>query len=162
VKIVALKPGDEDRLKSIRLRALREAPDAFGSTYLEVAARPPESWTSQLNSLVTHIAVIDDQDVGVVRGSPDEVSASRVWLISMWVAPEARGRGVGEALVRSIVDWAKRAAAIELVLEVGVHNDPARALYKRMGFEETGVVRRVEPPRDHIVEREMVFRLASI
>ncbi len=157
--ITKLKRGDEARLKQIRLRSLLDAPDAFGSTHEEVAARPPESWTQQIDDLTTFLAVIAGNDVGIVRGCRDDDNPKRMWLISMWVDPAARGNGVGDALVKTLIDWAKTSDATEMVLEVGGHNAPARGLYLRMGFEETGVVRRVEPPRDHLVEHEMVFRL---
>ena len=55
------------RLRTIRLRALADAPDAFGSTYDEAAARPLDSWTAQLQEIATFVAVVDGKDVGLVR-----------------------------------------------------------------------------------------------
>ena len=56
----------------------------------------------------------------------------------MWVAPEVRGTGVGDALVGAVVDWAVTESAAELTLAVRPGNGPARALYERSGFVHVG------------------------
>ena len=95
MEIVRLTVDEGPRLRRLRLRALEDAPDAFGSTLAETQARPPESWPQQLRTLPTFAAVIDGEDVGMVRGAPDPEAAGDAWLISMWVAPRARRSGVG-------------------------------------------------------------------
>jgi len=59
-------------------------------------------------------------------------------LISMWVAPEARGTGVGRALVEAVVDWATSERSERVVLAVRRNNAPAVALYARSGFVLVG------------------------
>ena len=157
--VALLRPGDEARLRAIRLRALGDAPDAFGTT-LEVASGwPAASWTRQLRTLPTFVAVLDGNDIGIVRGARDPDHPDQVWLISMWVSPAARGSGIGAALVAAVQDWARGTDASRLVLEVGAHNQPAQRLYLRMGFQDTGRRRRLPPPREHIEECEMAYPL---
>lgn len=123
-----LQAGEEARLRRVRLRALLESPACFGSEFDEVVQRSPESWTDQLAQLPTLVAVLDDRDVGMVRGVPGPS-----WeLISLWVAPEVRGRGVGARLVEGL---GKRSS--QLHLSVHRSNEPARKLYARLGFEES-------------------------
>jgi ribosomal protein S18 acetylase RimI-like enzyme len=55
--------------------------------------------------------------------------------VSLWVAPAARGRGVGEAAIAAVVDFA---AGREVVLSVRPANAPARRLYRRCGFIDEG------------------------
>ena len=151
--IVRLGPDATDRLRAVRLRSLRDAPHAFGSEVSEVEARPPSSWVQQLRDLPTWVAVLDGRDVGIVRGaSGDHPAASE--LISMWVAPEARGRGLGDALVRAVVDWARRRGSRTLRLEVASDNAPAQRLYARHGFAPTGRSTAMPPPRAHVHELE--------
>lgn len=57
-------------------------------------------------------------------------------LISLWVDPAARGRGVGDRLVEDIVRWARRSGAATLRLSVMDSNRAARALYERHGFRD--------------------------
>jgi ribosomal protein S18 acetylase RimI-like enzyme len=59
-------------------------------------------------------------------------------LISMWVAPEARGTGVGDALIEATCQWAREAGAGELRLDVKEDNVQAIRLYIRHGFVDVG------------------------
>jgi ribosomal protein S18 acetylase RimI-like enzyme len=61
-----------------------------------------------------------------------------VELISMWVAPFARGRGVGDALVTAALDWARERKASGVALAVLEGNERALALYRRHGFVDAG------------------------
>jgi ribosomal protein S18 acetylase RimI-like enzyme len=61
----------------------------------------------------------------------------RTWLGGIGVVPEHRGSGVGESLVRMLLDRAREAGAREMVLEVIVENVPAIALYEKLGFART-------------------------
>lgn len=61
-----------------------------------------------------------------------------VELVSMWVAPEARGAGLGRQLVHRVVDWARSVGAAAVTLEVHEANDSARRLYEACGFVLTG------------------------
>ena len=135
IDIKRLAADEGLRLRTIRLRALADAPDAFGSTYDETAARPMDSWAAQLQEIATFVAVVDGEDVGLVRGARDDLQSDAAWLISMWVSPEVRGQGVGETLIDAVVEWARVSGARRVLLDVGDHNQPAIALYARKGFE---------------------------
>jgi GNAT superfamily N-acetyltransferase len=148
------------RLRHIRLRALADAPDAFGSTYAEVSARPLEIWPQQLQEIATFVAVNGGEDVGLVCCANDVQNHDTAWLISMWVAPEARGQGVGNALIDAVIEYARSRGAIRLLLDVGDHNQPAIALYARKGFKPNGVTGSLPAPRHHIREHQRELRLS--
>ena len=67
------------------------------------------------------------------RLDPDEVQ-----LVSLWVDPRARGRGVARSLIRAVAGWAQGLGAGRVVLFVQEANAPGRALYLRAGFRPTG------------------------
>jgi len=54
------------------------------------------------------------------------------------VHPDFRGRGVGEALMRHVIDKVRESGATFVTLEVRVSNTPAVTLYKKLGFEILG------------------------
>jgi ribosomal protein S18 acetylase RimI-like enzyme len=71
----------------------------------------------------------------------------------MWVAPEARGTGAGDALVQQIVQFASSQGASVIRLHVVDGNIAALKLYERNGFRLTG--RQIGRERDGAIEHEM-------
>ena len=153
-----MRPEQWQRVRAVRLRALADTPDAFASTLGNEQSMPDEKWSARLATpdAATFIAVSNDQDVGIAVGAYFNGAAG---LFAMWVAPEARGKGIGDALVRAVIDWANESGHERLVLEVGDWNQPANNLYKRNGFEPTGRTGALPPPRTHITEHQLALRL---
>ncbi len=132
--------GDWQALRDIRLEALRDAPNAFGSTYEREVLRGEADWRGRIARGGTFLAYVPDvssaEPAGLIGGyqeNPDTVE-----LVSMYVRPLARGRGVGEALVATVVNWARKRNAASVYLWVTETNTHARALYARCGFTPTG------------------------
>jgi RimJ/RimL family protein N-acetyltransferase len=117
------------------MRALGEAPYAFGTTVAEASSWPAERWEQQVAEIPTFIAVAGDVDVGVVRciAHPDVRDARE--LIGMWVDPQSRRRHVGAALIHAASTWAVADGAQTLVLDVVEDNAGAIAFYSSLGFE---------------------------
>jgi GNAT superfamily N-acetyltransferase len=63
------------------------------------------------------------------------VRLGRAWLLNdLYVAPSARRKGVGEALLARARQFAEESGAGSLMLETAVDNVPAQQLYERMGW----------------------------
>jgi GNAT superfamily N-acetyltransferase len=161
IRCEQLTAEEGSRLRGIRLRALRDAPDAFSSTFEETAARPPDDWSRQLLELPTFVAVSNGLDVGMVRCVRHKSSMTTAHLISMWVAPEMRRQGVGAALVDAVIEWARSNGVSRLLLAVADRNRSAIALYARKGFAANGRVGAFPPPREHIREHQRELRLGN-
>jgi ribosomal protein S18 acetylase RimI-like enzyme len=159
MEIQRLTVEEVARFRAIRLCALRDAPSAFGTTFEEAAMWPPEVWSKLLSGLVAFVAVMGDSDVGLVRGAPDARAENAARLGSLWVAPEARGAGVGASLVDAVVEWAHSKGFVELLLGVSDDNVSAIALYTRKGFEPSGEVGTLPPPREHLSRHERILKL---
>jgi hypothetical protein len=91
VKVVRLSAHEGDRLQAVRLAALRDAPDAFGGTLTEAAARTVDDWRRQRVDLATFVAVYDGRDVGMVRAARHRDEPDTGELLSLWVTPVTRG-----------------------------------------------------------------------
>lgn len=154
-----LGKGDGQRLRAIRLRALRDEPDAFGSTFEDIEARSPESWDRDVVEIAAFIATKGGRDIGLVRGTRHDTCSDAGYLISLWVEPESRRSGVGSALVDAVVGWAQSHGLERLFLDVGERNGRAIGLYTRKGFEPNGVSATLPPPREHIREIQLVRRV---
>lgn len=59
-------------------------------------------------------------------------------LLDICLSPQQQGRGYGHLLLTAVIDDAKAAKAVVLMLEVRESNLAARALYQKRGFVETG------------------------
>jgi GNAT superfamily N-acetyltransferase len=79
----------------------------------------------------------DGGTVGIVAGITED-RPGVAQLVSMWVAPEARGKGVARLLIDAVVMWARDRGMRHLELWVTEDNDRARVLYERAGFSATG------------------------
>lgn len=158
-QIVRLAPEEGPRLRAIRLDALRDAPDAFGTRFEDELGRPDKSWSQAIADLPTFVAVEHGADIGLVRAGLDSRRAGTAWLISMWVAPDHRRRGVGAALVETVVGWAAANGIHRLLLDVADSNVAAIGLYATMGFEPNGEVGTLPPPREHLTEHQRERRI---
>lgn len=126
--------------RTVRLAMLLDSPEAFGGSYAVTAAHPPSWWLSRISASPIWLAWDGDRPAGSVGMWTDsETVGAPPALIGMWVAPPARGRGLGEILVATVVEAADAAGYPAVTLEVAEGNGPARALYERLGFTRTGV-----------------------
>ncbi|WP_374000758.1 N-acetyltransferase family protein [Massilia sp. CFBP 13647] len=148
--------------RDLRLRALAEAPAAFGSTLAEEAARSDTDWAWRLNLGATSgrdlplVAVVAGTAVGLAWTKVDAGDPLRVNLFQVWVAPQARGLGVAGALLDAALAWARGRGASTMQLGVVCGNEAARRLYERAGFRATG---ETEPQRPGSARMEQMMRL---
>jgi ribosomal protein S18 acetylase RimI-like enzyme len=139
-----LREGEAERLRELRLRALRDAPAAFADSLEEARAQPPEAWSewsragAATKTRVTVVAVDDERWSGMVAGRLLPDPPGRAWLEALWVDPSARRAGLGSELIEAVAAWSRDRGAARLELSVTACNGPARALYTRAGFLETG------------------------
>ena len=142
-----IDPDDWATWRAVRLAALAEAPEAFGSRLADWMDAPEERWRDRLTGDWHNlVAVLDGSPVGMASGLlPAE---GPVHVLSMWVAPSARGHGVGDALIDTIVAWAAERRPGPVILSVRTANAAAIALYERHGFVDSGPADPVpgEPP----------------
>jgi ribosomal protein S18 acetylase RimI-like enzyme len=160
IELRVLGPDDWRAWRELRLAALAEAAYAFGSRLADWQGDGDreERWRDRLSLPGSYnvIAVLDGRPAGMASGVPAEDEHGAAELISMWVSPAARGRGVGDRLVRAVEEWAGRAGAGVLRLAVSEGNQSAVALYRRNGFADTGEPANLEGAR---LERIMVKEL---
>ena len=133
VLVRATTTTDWQALREIRLQALRDAPYAFASTQAREAAFAEDEWHRRATRDGSFLAFLPEVSPAGLGGgylaAPDTVE-----LISMFVRPQARGRGVGEAIIEAVAGWAVQRGAATMHLWVTETNKPARLLYERCGF----------------------------
>jgi ribosomal protein S18 acetylase RimI-like enzyme len=153
------EPEDWEVVRDIRLRMLREEPDAYASEYQTEAQFEPGLWKQRLATAASYLAFDDDQAlVGIATGL--ETGDGDTYVVGMYVAPEARGSGCARQLLDAIAELAIRRHGKRLLLEVAESNIRATRSYRSYGFVETGRRRTLE--RDpSITEIEFAYPLTG-
>ena len=140
VRLQRLTPDDWRLWRKLRLVALEEAPEAFAATLAQWTGPndTPERWQARLcNVAFNCIGFVQERPAGMISATAaDETGASE--LLSVYVAPHSRGRGVGDALIDAAVRWAGQSGAARVILRVAEDNARAIALYARQGFSDAG------------------------
>jgi ribosomal protein S18 acetylase RimI-like enzyme len=159
IAIKPITPQDAFVFKAVRLRALQDAPHAFGSTYATESQFTDSEWLARIERMngkagVGFLAMDGEAACGIAGSFLYENDSTRAQLISMWTAPTHRHQGIGRQLINEILNWAHLRNARTLLLMVTSNNEPAIRFYERLGFTKTG---RTEPyPNDPaVIEYEM-------
>jgi GNAT superfamily N-acetyltransferase len=155
IGLVRLRAADWRAYRELRLAALADSPSAFGSTLEREQTLGQREWQARILRGATFAARATSGLVGTAAGIPGE-TVGHAELVGMWVHPEWRGRGIGDLLVRAVIDWAAAGRYATIDLWVSVGNDRAEVLYTRHGFVPTGAtqpIREEDPTRR---ELEMV------
>jgi ribosomal protein S18 acetylase RimI-like enzyme len=149
--------------RDLRLRALATDPDAFASTLAEWQDADEPRWRDGFATVLFRaIAVVDGRPSGMIgcregSGGTDPTAHPEVEIVSVWVSPSVRGRGVGDALIAAALHWASRDRPDSTVLlQVREANTAAIALYLRHGFVDDGRAAQRRPGGPP--ERRMVCR----
>lgn len=151
-------PEEWELMREIRLRALRDSPDAFGSTLERELAMDEEAWRGRCASGRNFYAAVGRTPVGIIASYIPEDSPDAPELVGMWVAPEHRRRGIARALIDAVLDQARSEGARAVTLWVADGNGAAEELYAGVGFSRTGREDTL-PGRPEILELEMSISL---
>lgn len=125
-------------LRDVRLAALADSPQAFGSTLAAEQRFDEQRWREL--SLEAHVLVASSgrELIGTVAGLRRSPFGLR-GLGAMWVSPSWRQRGVGSALLEGVLQWARIAGAERVSLWAPSGSIQAVRFYERHGFIPTGM-----------------------
>lgn len=143
VHVRRVRGDDWQQLRELRLEALADTPSAFLELHSDAAGRDEGSWrrraegSSAGEDSAMFIAAEASGEwigmLGVYRDAPGEAQ-----VVSVYVAPRARGQGVLDELLDQAERWALSVGLNRLRLLVHEDNARARAAYERLGFAPTG------------------------
>jgi arylformamidase len=143
MRIRELTRADASDYLALRLRGLRDHPDAFRSSFEEESARTVDWAEKRLaGSDAFFLGAFED---GALIGTVGVQMESRAKLrhqatvIGMYVAAEHARRGIGQALVKACVERARTIEPLQmLILTVTSNNAHAVRMYRHAGFVEYG------------------------
>lgn len=145
--------------KALR-KAVRTSPDAFSKTVEDVKEKPLDYWIDEIRSSTWAVAQRGRKVIGIVAGKrPDsdkdiEDQTITRYIESVWISPRFRRLGLGEQLIRYLLEeeYRKNKRIRYFLLWVFVTNESAIKFYERMGFVLTS-------ERNEGVKTEIKYRL---
>jgi ribosomal protein S18 acetylase RimI-like enzyme len=159
--VAAIRDLTEDDwrlLRSIRLRALQDAPHAFTSDYGDEAGHDEPRWRESLRIHLWLVAFQDEMaapPVGVIAATRECMApAGEPFISSLWVDPRHRRRGIARRLIHTAAERVAARGAEAVSLWVLEGNDAAYGLYAALGFKHTGE-RQLAPGSSTRHERRM-------
>ncbi len=152
LEVARIQAADWPQWRDLRLRALQDAPSAYGSTYAREAAFGEADWRGRLEDpgQVAVLARTGGSTVGMGAAFTDLPG----WLhvVAMWVDPLWRGRRVGHRVLDDVRAFADE-RGLRLHLDVALGNQAARTSYLRYGFVPTKETRPLREGSPELVER---------
>jgi RimJ/RimL family protein N-acetyltransferase len=145
MKIRVINESDAQLYQDLRLSALKINPEAFGSTYEKEVKFTLGTVKERLQPTIDKftLGIFDDRKlVGIVTfmRETSAKTAHKGNIYGMFILPEKRGQDLGKSLLLELISKAKNCNGLEqLNLTVVSDNEPAKKLYKSIGFEVYGV-----------------------
>jgi L-amino acid N-acyltransferase YncA len=136
-ELKTLTPLDWQVLRQARLKALRDAPYAFMSSFAVERRWREKEWQQLFNAARWIVAREADEVIGLAR-SVAEPEPSQRYVESIWVAPTHRRRGVLRALLCALAQLHRQEGVADLLVWVLEDNCDALRAYQAVGFEATG------------------------
>ena len=155
-----LTRDDVDAYRAIRLEALTNHPESYGTSPQSFAARPRDAVQAMLDRMAIFGVLTEAGTLaGIVAYARDdgERETHRGWLLQVYVQPELRGTGASLALLEAAVEHAS-GEVIQLHLMVGAHNAPAIRLYEKAGFKTYGTDPRCFYVNGRYIDEHMMVR----
>lgn len=134
-----LDTNDAARYRQLRLESLRDSPTAYGSSWEEENPQPLEWFARRLEQGWTLGGWQGERLCGIATVVAHELVKMRHKgvIVGVYVHPDARGRGLGQALIRGLIAHAT-GRFDNLLLSAEAANTAACRLYRKLGFVEYG------------------------
>lgn len=138
IEIITATADDVDRLRALRLAALKDAPYAFGAKYEDEVKKPVSDWQDRLKNTSWCFVVADSVDIGLLAVDlADKDRNSACWLSSWWLTEGFRGRGIPKLMLNWVDQLCTENNWKKIGLGVWPDNLRAIAAYKKLGFTNT-------------------------
>lgn len=135
-----LTVDDVAAYRALHRYGLQESPESFVETLENDAARPDATIADMLARGEGWGVFEGERLVGklVLDALPYACLGHVRWLHAVYLHPDARGKGAARSLMMAAMTAACAEGVTRFALWVNARNGPARTLYGRLGFRETG------------------------
>jgi GNAT superfamily N-acetyltransferase len=156
-----LEPADAAAYQALRLDALQRHPCSFRASFCEEASQSLAAFAARLEADAVFGGFCGEELCGLAGLEIPQARNKRHKgvLFGVYVCPERRRNGLGAALVARVIEHA-RGRVHQLHAAVVTTAEPARALYRKLGFEPYGLEpRALKVGQDYFDQELLVLRL---
>ena len=155
-----LTAADAKAYQALRLEGLLNHPCEFGGAYEEEAAFSPDEVGTRLDHSSIFGAFMDGELLAIAgyRCFDRMKKRHKAQLYGVYVSKAGRRKGLGEAVVRHVIDVAKTDVE-QLLATVATLNQPAKSLYEKLGFETFGHEPRAQKVGDRYFDQDHMMLL---
>lgn len=154
VGVRRLGPADWKKLRVLRLRALRDSPEAFLGDVEREETYSGNYWQSKCTQEYWFVAEVGEIATGFANLARAVNKAEPMHIESMWVDPECRGTGVGRAIVQRLEAEVKYLGESEIRLWVFEENADGRSFFQRLGYQGPTKAQKLDLGPRIVVEQE--------
>lgn len=164
ISVRPITSTDWPAYRELRLKALKESPQAFGSTWQQEILLPEQDWSARAiasesgQSARGFFAISKDEVCGLVWCLISDSDPHVANIYSLWTDPSVRGQGAGRRLLEKCIAWTNGKGVRHIRLSVTQDESPAMQLYKSQGFCTVGEPEFLHPGLD-IKTQKMELRL---
>lgn len=152
-----LKKEEWSIYRTLRLEALRNHPEAYGSSFEEESNLSDDQFAASFNTCDMYGCFVDRELVGVAGFFV--LSSSKMChrgvLFAMYIKPDYRKMGIADALVKEVIAHGKKRVR-QLHLTVVTTNQGALKLYEKNGFRVYGTEPCALKVHDHFYDEHMM------
>lgn len=159
-----LRPADAAAYRALRLDALTRHPCAFRAHLDEEAGQDLAAFAARLETLAIFGGFVDGALCGLAGLEIPQACNKRHkgTLFGVYVCPDRRRAGLGHAVVAAVIEHA-RGSVEQLHAAVVTTAQPARALYRKLGFEPYGLEpRALKVGQEYFDQELLVLQLDGV
>jgi [ribosomal protein S18]-alanine N-acetyltransferase len=98
-----------------------------------------DAFTNELANNQFAVYLVMEEDDAVIGYCGAWIVVDEAHVTNIAVLPEYRGKKLGEALMKKMMEAAKELGAVTMTLEARVTNIAAQSLYRKLGFQNGGI-----------------------
>lgn len=154
-----IKTGEGHLFREIRLAALKESPQWYGSTFESALERSDESWCQQADGTAegpdrAKFLMFHHRDpVGLIAFYRHTDLPDVGEIFQLWIAPSFRGTGAAVELTEAALEWARQNRFSHAIAGVLHGNHRSRGLFRKLGFEISGERSLVREGQDVLIRK---------
>jgi predicted GNAT family acetyltransferase len=137
MNIKLLASNDWEKLRDIRLAALQTDPQAFAGSFAGEQQRKEPEWRKRLED-TDRIYFTAEENGAFISLAGAKKESGDVWmLVAVHTIPAARGRGLSQAVVATVLNELKKRSVTKVELMVNTDQKDAVHIYEKAGFKIT-------------------------